>query len=468
MLSTGHLIGIVLTLAAVTGVGVYSHRQVKSASDFAVGGRQIGANLVAGTIIGTLVGGSSTIGTAQLAFRYGFSAIWFTLGAGLSCLFLGLVLARPLREANVQTVPQFLARVYGPSAAPLAGVFTSVGIFLNVIAQMLSAIALLTSMFPLSSFTAALIAAGLIIAYVIFGGVWGTGLVGLAKTILLYFSLLVIGFLAYSMAGGWVGLRSAFPAFPWFSLFGRGVTKDLASGFSLLAGVISTQTYLQAMFSGRDVAASRTGAVVSGILIPPMGLAGIMVGLYMRLNFPDINPAEAMPMFILRYLNPGLGGITLATLLISTIGTGAGLTLGVSTMLSQDLYKKMLRPKATDQQVLLASRLMIIGVAALTLFFVTGNLNSLILKWSFLSMGLRGSTVCLPLLGAIFARRYVTPAAGRLAIVLAPLVALVWAFAIPEGTDPLYIGMLVSGGTLLLSPLWRRAEADPMGEIARK
>lgn len=459
MLSVYHISGICLTLLLITGVGVYSLRQVKSASDFAIGGRKIGANLVAGTIIGTLVGGSSTVGTAQLAYNYGLSAWWFTLGAGFSCLFLGLGLARPLREANVQTVPQFLGRVYGASAASLAGIFTSLGIFINIIAQMLSAIALITTISRVGPFTAALIAAGLIIAYVIFGGVWGAGLVGTAKTLLLYLSLLVIGTLAYGMVGGVTGLRASFPPFPWLSLFGRGLTKDLAGGFSLLVGVISTQTYLQAIFSGRDVRASRTGAVISGLLIPPMGLAGTIVGLYMKMHFPAINPAEALPMFILRYLNPWLGGITLATLLISTVGTGAGLTLGVSTMLTQDIYKRLIRPQANDRQMLLASRALIVAVTGATLFFVTGNLNSLILKWSFLSMGLRGSTVCLPLLAAVFARRYVTPGAGVTAIVLAPLASLLWAVLVPEGTDPLYIGMLVSFACLALSPFFSRPAA---------
>ncbi|MGI5838925.1 MAG: sodium:solute symporter family protein [bacterium] len=462
MLTVYHISGICLTLLLITGVGIFSLRQVKSAADFAVGGRKIGATLVAGTIIGTLVGGSSTVGTAQLAYNYGFSAWWFTLGSGFSCLFLGLVLARPLREANVQTVPQFLGRVYGPAAAPLAGAFTSVGIFINVIAQMLAAIALITTIAGVSPFTAALIAAGLIIVYVIFGGVWGTGLVGTAKTLLLYFSLLVIGILAYGMVGGMAGLRAVFPPHPWLSMFGRGVAKDLASGFSLLVGVISTQTYLQAIFSGRDVAASRIGAVISGLLIPPMGLAGTFVGLYMKMHFPAISPAEALPMFIIRYLNPWLGGITLATLLVSTIGTGAGLTLGVSTMLSQDFFKRIIRPQATDRQVLLASRVLIVAVAGATLFFVTGNLNSLILKWSFLSMGLRGATVCLPLLAAVFARQRVAPKAGTAAIVLAPLASLLWAFLVPEGTDPLYIGMGVSFACLLLSPLLGRKDLTQM------
>ncbi|MEL7566783.1 MAG: sodium:solute symporter family protein, partial [Dehalobacterium sp.] len=75
-----HLISIICTLLSVTLLGIYSVKHVKSSSDFAVGGRSVGSSMVVGTIVGTLVGGSSTIGTAQLAFKYGFSAWWFTLG----------------------------------------------------------------------------------------------------------------------------------------------------------------------------------------------------------------------------------------------------------------------------------------------------------------------------------------------------------------------------------------------------
>ena len=70
-LSTGHIIGIVITLIGITVVGIYAGRKVKTAADFTVGGRKASASVVAGTIMGTLVGGASTIGTAQLAFQFG-------------------------------------------------------------------------------------------------------------------------------------------------------------------------------------------------------------------------------------------------------------------------------------------------------------------------------------------------------------------------------------------------------------
>ncbi|MFZ5753437.1 MAG: sodium:solute symporter family protein [Bacillota bacterium] len=455
MLTQVHVISMVFTLAIVTVVGVYSIRQVKTSADFAVGGRSMGVSLVAGTIMGTVVGGASTIGTAQLAFKVGFSAWWFTLGAGIACLLLG-VLAKPLRESGASTAPQFLVKAYGERAGPVASVFSSLGIFLNIIGQILSAVALLTSMFQVPPLLAAFIAVVLVISYVIFGGVWGTGMVGVVKLILLYISLAVAGILSYQMIGGLPGLTATFPAFPWFSLFGRGFNTDAAAGFSLVVGVLSTQTYLQAMFSGRDVRTSRRGALVSALLIPPIGLASIMVGLYMRSHFPEIDPREALPLFILQFLNPWVGGMVLATLLLSVVGTGAGLTLGISTMLSQDIYKKIINPKATDSGVLAVTRGIIIVVTLATLVFVGGNLNSLILKWSFLSMGLRGATICFPLLAAIFLRNKIAAWAGRWAIIAGPSAVLLWTL-LGGALDPLYVGMACSLLLLVIGYFSRKA-----------
>ncbi len=447
-LTWAHLVTGAVTLLLATLLGVYSKRRVRSASDFAVGGRSASATVIAGTIVGTLVGGASTIGTAQLAYQYGFSAWWFTLGGGLACLLLGLLLAGPLRRSGASTGPGFLNDAYGPPTGLWATLFSSAGILLNLVGQILATVALLTSLFNITPMAAALVAVLVIIGYVVFGGVWSTGLVGTFKLVLLYLSMLGVGVLAYRLGGGWRGFTAAMPAYPWFSLFGRGVATDLAAGFSMIVGVMSTQTYLQAIFSGRSERTSRRGAFLSAALIPPIGVAGILVGLMMRVSAPGINPREALPLFVMQYLPGWFGGLVLATLFIATIGTGAGLALGVSTMFTEDVYHKFIAPRATEQQRLWVQRAAVIGFTALGLAFVSGNLNSLILEWSFLSMGLRGATLFFPLLGAVFLRGRIALWAGVWATALAPTSAILWAIFGLKGIDPLYVGLGVSFAVL--------------------
>lgn len=452
-LTSTHLISIICTLALVSLIGIYAGRRVKSTADFMVSGRKAGMILIIGTITGTLVGGASTVGTAELAYLYGLSAWWFTIGAGAGCFLLALLLAGPLRESALETVPQFLVQSYGPAAGPIASIFSSAGIFLNIIAQILAAMALIIAVFNFSSFNAALIAIVLVICYVYFGGVISTGIVGVVKLVILYCSLIVMGVLAYTQAGGIAGFTRTFSFFPWLSLFGRGVATDLAAGFSLIVGIMSTQTYLQAMFSGRDVQTAKFGALISGILVLPSGLAGTVIGMYMKLNYPDISAAEALPVFAIKLLPAWFGGIVLAILLVAVVGTAAGLTLGISTMFTKDIYQRYINTQADDRRTLIVSRVILILVVGLTILFVTGNMQSMILQWSFLSMGLRGASIFLPLLGAIFLKKIVSPVGGVLALAAGPVADLVWKLVVPDGIDPLYVGMLTSFVFLLVGSL---------------
>ena len=70
-----HVVGLLATIALIIGIGIYSGRKVKSAADFSSGGSRAGAWIVCGAIMGTLVSGQATIGTAQLAFSFGMSPL---------------------------------------------------------------------------------------------------------------------------------------------------------------------------------------------------------------------------------------------------------------------------------------------------------------------------------------------------------------------------------------------------------
>ena len=463
-ITSGHIIGMVVTLLIIVGAGIYAGTRVKGEKDFSGASRKAGSAVVAGTIMGTLVGGSSTIGTAQLAFRYGLDGWWFTLGAGIACLFLGTFMLGPLYRSNKTTIPQYLTDTYGDTIGPIASVFTSIGIFINVIGQGLAAVALLTTMAHVSATVALVISTALVLAYVLAGGLQGTGIVGTIKLTLLYGAVIAAGGIALYEFGGMSGLFEAFPEhFPWFSLFGRGFSLDFAAGFSLVVGVLSTQTYIQAVLSARSFKHARRGALISAFFIPPVGIGGILVGMYMKAHiasFPGLKSGEVLPTFILHYMPPLLGGVVLATLIVAVVGTWAGLNLGISTMLTRDIYKRYIDKKADDKKALLVQRVLILCICALTIVAVSSNLGGLILGFSFLSMGLRGCSALFPLLGAMFFKRFVTPVAGISAAVLGPLTDLIWHLVYPKGLDPLYPGLVVSAGVLFaVGMLTRRKPA---------
>ena len=221
--SSIHLISMLAALAVTAVVGVSAARNIKSAADFSVGGYRSGVALVSGTIVGTIIGGASTVGTAQLAFSVGLSAWWFTLGAGIAIIIMGLFYAVPLRESKLQTIPQFLTLHYGPRAGMLAGVAASLGIFFSIVANILSATPLVSAIFQTGPAPAVGFVMVLTVVYVLFGGVWATGRVGILKAVLIYIALFAVGVATYAKMGGWRGFALAFPPYPWLSLGGAGM-----------------------------------------------------------------------------------------------------------------------------------------------------------------------------------------------------------------------------------------------------
>ena len=424
--------------------------QAHSSDDFSLSGRRAGSWSVSGAITGTLVGGASTIGTAQLAFLYGLSAWWFTLGAGFACLFLGIFLAVPLRHSRVVTIPEFISQYYGPRARTVASLYLTLGMFIQIVAQLLACGAILAVLFDLRLWQSATISSALVLLFTLGGGMKSAGVIGLVKMALIYVTMAAAGWLAYQKTGGWSLLRNDFPAFPWFSLFGYGVKEGLSDLLSMLVGVISTQTYLQAVFSARSTRSARGGALLSAAIIPPLGIMAIFVGLYMRRQNPDLQSALALPTFILDAFPQALAGIAFAALLIAAVGTASGLALGVATTLRIDLLYKRVRAES-----LVLFRLLTVLVIFAAYALLLGNLGSAIMDWSFLSMGLRGATLFFPLLFAVFLPKFLSSRTGTLAIVVAPSCVIVAGIFHVPGIPPLYLGLAVSL-LILCAGIWQR------------
>lgn len=423
------IIGIALSLIVIVGLSIYTGAKKSSGKK-----EGISSAVVAGLIMGTLVGGSSTVGTAQLAYNYGMSAWWFTLGGGIACLILALVYVKPLRRSGCPTLVGMVAQEYGHSAGLAATILNSVGTFINILSQLLAASAVVLVVWPtMGTVWTIILAAVFMVLYVVFGGAKGAGVVGILKLVLLYVSMVTCGILALNHVGGVSGLSAAISGFSaelgrnFSSLFCRGFGTDAGACVSLILGVLTTQTYAQAVLSAKSDGHARAGALISTFLIPPIGVFGIIVGLYMRtVTDPSVFVAKtALTSFILGYSGmPGLlAGIILGTLFIASVGTGAGLALGIATVINRELIQGGKSEHKLSADVI--NKLLIIVVLALATALSCTPIGDTILKFAFLSMGLRGCTVFAPLCFLIWAKGRVDGKYALASIVGGSVVALI-------------------------------------------
>lgn len=422
------IVGIAIALVLLVGLAIYTGAKKSSGKKSGVG-----FPVVTGLIMGTLVGGSSTVGTAQLAYNYGMSAWWFTLGAGIACLILALVYIKPLRASGCPTLVGMIKQEYGSSAGMAATVLNSIGTFINILSQLLAASAVVLVIWPTMGTALTIIfAAVFMVLYVVFGGSKGAGIVGILKTVLLYVAMVSCGLIALRNLGGTAGVSATMQNFSeelgrkFSSLFCRGFGTDAGACVSLILGVLTTQTYAQAVLNAKTDRDARIGAIISTVLIPIIGIFGILVGLYMRtVTDPATFVAKtALTGFILNYSNmPGLlAGIVLGALFIASVGTGAGLALGIATMIDREFIQSRGKAKLSSDVM---SKILIVVILALATALSCTPIGDTILKFAFMSMGLRGCTVFAPLCFLIWAKGRVDGKYALWSIIGGSLVALI-------------------------------------------
>jgi len=159
--------------------------------------------------------------------------------------------------------------------------------------------------------------------------------------------------------------------------------------------------------------------------------------MYMHLQHPEMATVYALPQYLLAYLPEWLGGVGIAGLVLTAIGSIAGIALGIGTMLSRDIFKTCLGVE--DQgKLLTVNRVLVVTVTLLAIVVAMFNLDSLILEWNYLSMALRASAVWGPGTRGGWAPKLAHSNAGFYSMIAGVVVALCWRLIVPDGGNALF------------------------------
>src|SRR5688572_3138920 len=96
-----------ITVAVTIGMGIWSARKSKTASDFFVAGRSVSVGWNASAISGEYLSAASFMGVAGMVMSSGYDALWYPVCYACGYLFLLLFIAGPLRRFGAYTIPDF-------------------------------------------------------------------------------------------------------------------------------------------------------------------------------------------------------------------------------------------------------------------------------------------------------------------------------------------------------------------------
>jgi solute:Na+ symporter, SSS family len=402
------LVIVVFYFVLVLAIGFYLKGRSNTGEDFFLAGREMTAWIAGLSFLSANLGALELMGWAAASYQYGIlAAHWYWIGAIPAMLFLGLVMMPFYYISKTHSVPGYLKLRFGEASRALSAIsfaFMTVlmsGINMYAMALVMKVVLGWDINFSIwiSSITVAI--------YVTLGGLRSAIFNEVLQFILIWAGALLIPILGLIEAGGWKALQlkvaqnaSVEYTHLWSTL---GSFKDNPMGIHWtgivfgLGFVISfaywTTDFLvvQRVLAAKDLRAAKMAPIIGAafkmfvpIIVILPGLLGLAV-LPMKLTGEAAAVAshghsynEVLPLMLARYCGPGLLGLGITALIAGFMSGMAGNVSAFSTVWTYDIYKALIKKKATDAHYVLMGRwstmlgvLISIGTAYLVMQFLS-------------------------------------------------------------------------------------------------
>lgn len=417
-------LGIILLYFALTVViGLYAQKKSTSASAFHGAGLGVLMCVAAGT--GEWLGGTSTTGVSEYGYLYGLSGAWYTIANGVGVMFLAIFFAKLYRSLDTVTVPGIMEKYLGIDARVVASVLLTFVMIAVGTAQIIAAGTLGVSVLGLD-YATSVIALGLgFIIYTLVGGMTAVGYTNMMHLVAMYGGVILALVLVGADVGGVSSIKASLPAeqyFDWFSIGGSKVSSWIIAS---ILGACTAQAGIQPILAAKDVNVAKKSAILTALIVAPFGVFTALLGMAAKVKFPELTNAKLALPTLMMNLQPVAGGIVLASILAAILSTVSPIILASGTMITKDIYQRVLRPDATDRQVLFMTRVMtgLAGVICIVLALLMYG-STRILDMVYFAYTIRGSLFVVLLFGIYW--RKTTPQGAIWAMIITALIGFFW------------------------------------------
>ncbi|MDR0424374.1 MAG: sodium:solute symporter family protein [Clostridiales Family XIII bacterium] len=479
-------------------VGMWFKKMASTADDFLLAGRGAPFWLMASAYLGGYVGGASVSGYVSLGYGNGISGMWTSLFVVSGCVGFILLFARRVnyfgRKTGAVTIADFICARYGEGLRlPVAIVgFMRPGFLTGM--QFLAIAVVANIVFGLDIKIGVVVSAVIILLYLITAGQYSALITQWFQSVLQSLGIILFAIAAYRLIGNptyvtdamYELLEPAKMSF-WNVEFSQFTVWLLTFGIFYL---VDPWIYMWA-YIGQTPRVSSNGmlAVLGGSyynVLPFLSGMCIAVGAIMgKLNVPEGLSGDGLyAWFSIEFMSPVVGVVVLVGLLMTIISCGSSFAMNGVTILTRDIYQKVINKGASDKQVLFASRMSLVVVTVIGIASALW-LPILVPLWSLAQAigisGLLATTLC-----AWFWKRSTT--AGAMAsTVLGGLTAFGWAvyawitLGNPGALVPMFgldlhaahVGLAVAIPAMIIvslctKPEYEKAEATSFAQLGKE
>ena len=217
-------------------------------------------------------------------------------------------------------------------------------------------------------------------------------------------------------------------------------------GMAFFLGSVATPEKVTRLFAMKDMKTIRRGVLMTVILTSSLNLMVFILGLSAMVLFPMLpNGDLTMPIVAKAVLPPFIGTLMLAAITSAMMSTVDSLLLVAGSALSEDIYRSMIKPEATQQQRLKIARIGIFVVGVIPLILVLAGIQEgeLVQFIVILFTALMGASFFVPVVGGVIWRR--ANKQGAIAAMIGGVTtSILWEALGDPGIEPILPGFVVA------------------------
>jgi SSS family solute:Na+ symporter len=458
-------------LVLLVWIGLRASSKIKNTLDYTVAGRDVAWIVVLATTAATMVGGGASIGSVSSVYQDGLVFALVTCAWHVQLIVTGLWIAPRLRQLNLLTVAEFFGKRFGEPARLMAIVSCMIFLVGALVAQMVAMGTITETILGIDYRLAVLGGAAIVIFYSTIGGIRAV-----VKTDVLQFVVLVAGIGAASVFllmenEGFSGLLAKAGEAPFqFTTPEWPAMRVITLFCAFFLGEMLVPPYAVRCFIARNPQGARWGVAGSGIfLLCFLPVAIFIMGVSAQVH-PDVQQAVEQKKKEIAAADPNLtekeiaeeasqivfptlmratfpaaiAGIMIAALIAAVMSSGDSCLSCISTIVMEDIYRKLIDPAASDRRLLRVAQMatLVTGVIAAACSFVYRDIVGIL---EFVYDFWAPTMVC-PFLVGLFLYRKNQSYAATLCMLSGFISVGIWRFWLgtPGGFSPALFGFLVS------------------------
>ena len=348
---------IAVYFIVIVAIGFIALRFTKTKEDYLVAGRRLSFPLFFGCMAALALGGGSTVGSAELGYRYGFGGVWLNVSIGCGLILAGLLITSKLSKLRALSVNEVVEGSYGPTARLFSTVLTLVYTVTLSVVQVIAIGTIINGVLGLDVTLSMIAGGGIVIAYTFAGGMWSVTMTDIVQFVVKTVGILILApIFCLSAVGGWDALTSQLPA-DFLSVGNMGFDQSFAYVLLYVPGLIIGQDIWQRIFTAKSERVSKVGTICAGVYSIAYAFATVVIGMSVAVLMPAMaDPQNAFVVGVTTFLPVGVRGLVLAAAMAATMSVSSGTILAASTIAYNDLYcrfapsRRGLRAPSTETQ----------------------------------------------------------------------------------------------------------------------